>query len=90
MKLKQEARIAWRELDGQAVLVEPSDGTVTVLNESGTRLWARLEEPQTLEALAAFLAGRYALSLADALRDAEAFAEHLASRKLARFERGNA
>ena len=41
----QNRSIAWRDLEGESVLIDPSCGTVFVLNELGSRIWRALESP---------------------------------------------
>lgn len=51
--VRQDPRVAWRSIDGEAVLIDPSNGTVFVLNRLGARIWELLEEPRTTEDLVA-------------------------------------
>jgi hypothetical protein len=52
---RQNPAVAWRAIDGEAVLIDPSNGTVFVLNRLGARIWALLEEPRGEEELAGAL-----------------------------------
>lgn len=42
--LKRNPDVAWRVVDGQAILVHSSLGEVQVLNEVGSYIWEHLEE----------------------------------------------
>lgn len=46
-QLRQNPGVAWRLVDGQAVLVASERGCVFVLNDLGSRLWRALESPRT-------------------------------------------
>ena len=44
IRYAQNRQIAWRAIEEEAVLIDPADGTVFVLNGVGLRIWALLEE----------------------------------------------
>ena len=44
-RYQQNRRIAWRDIEGESVLIDPKTGTVFVLNGTGSRIWSCLEEP---------------------------------------------
>ena len=48
-RFRQETRVAWRSIDGESVLIDPTSGTVFVLNRVGSQVWALLEEPRTVD-----------------------------------------
>ena len=47
----QNRSIAWRDLEGESVLIDPSCGTVFVLNALGSRIWRALETPNCEEGI---------------------------------------
>jgi hypothetical protein len=74
--------VVWRDLDGEAVLLDLSSGVYFGLNEVGTRIWLLLDEGRDhddiVEALAAeFDAGREAIDA-----DVRALVETLRARRL--------
>lgn len=71
-----------REMDGELVLVHPSQGKVRVLNGVGGRLWALMDGQRTVADLAQTIAGEYEVDLARARADAAAFCADLMGRGL--------
>ncbi len=82
MKYQQDLDIAWREVDGEAVLVDPQARQLRVLNPSGSFLWAQMEKPRSLDDLAGALVKEFAVDPVTARADAEAFVRSLMERKL--------
>ncbi len=83
-KYQQDRDIAWRSVDGEAVLVDPVARELRVLNPVGTAVWAALETPRTLEELTAEIAAAFDVSPGTARADIEAFLAVLRSKKLLR------
>ena len=63
-------RLAWRVLEGEAVILFPEAGTLHRLNETGTQTWERLDG-RSLSTIAAELATEYRVDADQALRDLE-------------------
>lgn len=74
--------VASRALDGEAVLVDPGQSKVVVLNGIGARLWELADGRRTLTDMARVVAGEYEVELAKAEADALAFCLDLAGRGL--------
>lgn len=68
------------DLPDETVLLHVADGSAVKVNTTGAWLWALLEEPQDIGALAARLAERHALEAGRALQDVRAFASDLVGR----------
>jgi hypothetical protein len=67
-------KVAWRIVDGEAVIVHVDSSAYYGLNASGTSIWeAILTTPLTTDAIAAHVSARYGLAREAALRDVEAF-----------------
>lgn len=81
-RYRQRARVAWREIDGEAVLVDPVRGRMLVLNDTGLFLWEALESPRNLAQLTAALCEAFDVESAQAGRDVAAFVDSLAERNL--------
>ena len=79
---RQNPSIAWRAIDGEAVLIDPSTGTVFVLNRLGARIWERLEEPQGEDELARSLAEEHPEESHSIAEDLRRFLGSLAERSL--------
>ena len=82
MKYRQNREIAWRAIEGEAVLFDTAAGMMRQLNPLGTELWARLESAQTLDDLIAFVIAGWQVDEARARADVRAFLAALEERKL--------
>ena len=60
-----------------------SDLAIYTLSDVGSRVWALLQSPCSLRAIGATLAAEYDVTEDDAVRDALAFVDDLASKRLA-------
>lgn len=75
--------MAWRRVEGRAVLVHPADGQVRVLNETGTWVWELLDAaPSPLEPLVEALVAEFEVDAPTARADLVAFLEACAARGL--------
>ncbi len=74
--------VASRALDGEAVLVHPEQGKVTVLNGVGARVWELIDGQHTIAEMARVIADEYEVSLIKAETDTLAFCRDLAGRGL--------
>ncbi len=81
-KYRQNQAIAWREIEGEAVLVDSHGGKLLVLNPTGSFLWKEIESPRTAQGLAQLLAGAFEVSLETALTDVGGFLKTLEERHL--------
>ena len=82
LRFKQSADAVSRVVDGQAVILGGAHPEAYALNRVGTKLWALIESPQTMEELAAALVDGYRLDPATAQRDCAAFIADLKTRGL--------
>jgi hypothetical protein len=81
-RYRQSPSIAWRAIDGEAVLIEPMTGTVLVLNRVGARIWELLEAPRSAADLAGRIAAEHAAAEGSIAADVDAFLASLAARSL--------
>lgn len=51
-RIQRQKNIAWRLIDGEAVIITPADSTMHSLNETGTRIWELLGQNQTVAQVA--------------------------------------
>ncbi len=81
MNYQQRTTIAWREIEGQAVLIDPGTGTVFVLNGVGSSVWEIIEQPHSIDEIKRSIGEEY-----DTERqldpDIREFLETLEARKL--------
>ncbi len=76
----QTPGIVSRLIDGEAVLVDPKQRMVRVLNPSGARIWEMIDGQHSMIDLAAILASEYGIDSARAQADVLVFCEDLARR----------
>ena len=76
----QSPGIVSRMVDGEAVLVDPKQGMVRVLNPTGARIWELIDGRQTVAELAAGIAAEYGIETPRAQADTIAFCEDLVRR----------
>jgi len=76
----RNSRVAWRVIDGAAVIVTPDDGMVHRLNETGTWLWIEMSSPLSVEQLAVRMTDEFEVEKDTALADVLEFLETLMSR----------
>jgi hypothetical protein len=81
-KYRQNTVIAWREIDSEAVLVDPRTGQIRVLNRTGTVVWSLCEEARTESDIARHLADKFDITTKEALEDVRDFIEDCLSRDL--------
>ncbi len=74
--------LAWREIDGEIVIVSPNDSVLHELNGTGSFVWKQLDGRRPAEEIAARLAVEYDVAVEDALGDIETLLGELASRQL--------
>jgi hypothetical protein len=72
--------IVSRMVDGEAVLVDPKQGMVRVLNLTGARIWEMIDDRQTVAELAAGVTAEYGIEPSRAQADTIAFCEDLVHR----------
>lgn len=74
--------VLWRELDGEAILLDPQEGCSYNLNRVGTTIWKLLDGTHTLEDIAAALCEAYEVDYSQALHDVAQLVEELHAQKL--------
>jgi hypothetical protein len=74
--------LAWREIDGETVIISPSDNVMHELNETGSFIWRQIDGRCSAAEIAGMLAAEYEVPPEDALADTEALLQQLATRAL--------
>ena len=74
--------VLFRELDGEAVLLDLESQTYFGLDELGTRIWQLLVEHRNTEPVVTTLLAEYEVDRESLERDVEAFVERLRSQGL--------
>jgi len=69
-----------RMVDGEAVLVDPKQGMVRVLNPAGAHIWEMIDGQRAVAELAASIAAEYDIEAPRAQADTVAFCDDLVRR----------
>ena len=85
-RLRRRPRVVWRELGGEAVLLDLDGELYFGLDEVGTRVWTLIEEPRPLGEIHAVLLAEYAVGAEELWRDLRELAERLVAAGLAEVE----
>lgn len=80
--LQRNGVVLWRELDGEAILLDPQEGCSYNLNQVGTFIWKRLDGTHSIESIAAALCEVYEVDYPQALKDVEQLVNELHTNKL--------
>jgi len=75
-------QLAWREIDGEIVIISPEDSQVHELNETAALVWKLADGAQTVEEIAAEIAAQFDVSNESAQRDVAELITQLAERQL--------
>ncbi len=74
--------VLWRELDGEAILLDPQEGCSYNLNRVGTFIWKLLDGAHDIEGITAALCEAYEVNYPEALHDVEQLVNELLEHKL--------
>ncbi|MBZ5701971.1 MAG: PqqD family protein [Acidobacteriia bacterium] len=74
--------VAWRAIDGETVIISPSDNVMHELNETGSFIWRQIDGRCSAAEIAGMLAAEYEVPPEDALADTEALLQQLAASAL--------
>ena len=80
--LQRNSVVLWRELDGEAILLDPQEGCSYNLNKVGTVIWTLLDGTHTVEDIAAAVCEAYEVEYTQALHDVEQLLNDLREHKL--------
>lgn len=78
----QNPDIAWREIDGEAVLVISDSSDIKVLNRIGTQIWKQCDGHNEAAFIAQEIALQYDVQIEEALIDVLEFLAELSSKGL--------
>ncbi len=70
-KLVRNPMLAWREFEGEVVIISPEDSVAHALNPTATFIWNLLDGEHTMAEIAEQLAEEFDVTPASALADAE-------------------
>lgn len=78
---------AYQIIDGEAVIIVPSEQIVNILNPVGSRIWDLADGRRTIGEIADVLAQEFDVSYETALKDAIQFTGDLTEKKMMDFAR---
>ena len=80
----QNRDIAYRVVDGEAVLVDPDNAYVRVLNETGSFIWKLCRRKRGIDDLAREISGKFDVKRTDAKTDVSKFLSDMKKRGMIR------
>ncbi len=80
--IQRQHEVAWRLIDGEAVVITPVDSTMHSLNDTGTRIWEAIDGQRSLKEVAQVLAAEFEVDRDRAQKDTLWFVECLAKKGL--------
>ena len=86
--VKRSDDLLTAEVDGELMAMSIERGTCYGLNSVGTRIWALLAEPRTVDDLCALLAGEYDVDAAQCRKEVTSLLEELRAEGLATVRTG--
>ena len=81
-KWAQNPALAWREIDGEIVIISPEDSVVHELNSTATFLWKQIDGERGAIQLAGMLAREFEVDLETAQADTSELLAFLHQRRL--------
>ncbi len=78
----QNPLAAWRELEGQVVIMSPEDSVLHELNETASFIWKRANGERCIEEIASELSAEFEVDQATALLDTQALLSELFAKRL--------
>ena len=79
---KRSEDTASRVVDGEAVIVIPQKGVVTVLNETGSGIWQLLDGRNSVEDIINIISSEFSVSRQEAEKDTLEFIEELVGKDM--------
>ena len=81
-KPERSEKAVYRMVDGEAVIVEPQNGMVNVINEVGSRIWELTDGRRSVAQIADIISSEHEISTKTALKDAIEFLEEMSEKGL--------
>lgn len=82
-KISRNEAIAWRTIEGEALLVSSKDGLLYPLNHAGTRVWELADGQKTCRDIIAIIDEEFETDTKDLREDIFGFIEDLIKKELA-------
>lgn len=87
---RRSSRVAWREIDGEIVIISPEDSSVHELNETAGAFWRAADGKRDIAEIARSLAAAYEAPVDSVLADIEELVAELSAKRLLTVEKGTA
>ncbi len=81
-RVLRQKEVAWRMIDGEAVIITPADSTMHTLNDVGTRIWELMTGDRSLAEVAELLCAEFDVDKGRAEKDTIWFVECLSKKGL--------
>lgn len=81
-KPRQHPNAAWREVQGEVVIISPEDSVLHELNATASFIWKHATGEHTAAEIAARMAGEFEVEEAQAREDARELMTHLEAKNL--------
>jgi hypothetical protein len=75
-------KLAWREIDGEAVIISPEDSHVHELNETASLIWKSADGKHSEDEIAQAVAESYDVGLTEAKADVDELIDVLSAKGL--------
>ena len=82
-RVKRNEDIAWRVIEGEALVVDPKGQMIYPLNEAGTRIWELIDGKNTCNDIVLAISGEFEADAGDIKKDVLEFTEDLLKKELA-------
>jgi coenzyme PQQ synthesis protein D (PqqD) len=79
---ERNPKLAWREIDGEAVIISPEDSHVHELNETASLIWKHADGKQSVDEIAARVATEYEVAIQVARADVRELIAALSAKHL--------
>lgn len=74
--------LAWREIEGEVVIISPEESMLHELNQTASFIWKQLDGKRTMEEIARLLAQEFEVPVEQALADTEELVAQLQEKQL--------
>lgn len=81
-KVIRNPKVAFRVIDGEAILLTPHNSMIHTFNSMGTAIWNLLDKENTISELVSAIRDEYEVNLKEVEQDILEFIEQLYQRKM--------
>jgi hypothetical protein len=81
-RIRRNASTAYRNVEGEGLVMNPTDSMLHLLNETGSAIWEYLKEPHTVQEVLAMVLDRFDCDPETATEDILTFLQTLQEQQL--------